>query len=305
MAFFKFRKNSPSPQDPPSARGETGAPAETVENLRRRALYRLIGAAVLVLIAIIGFPMLFDTQPRPVTVQAPIIIPDRNAALPLTLPASATAAHTITAAVQPASSTVPAAASLGSGEEVLAPAGGQSAPDATPTASGAVVSAVQENVPARQPGKQAAPQAAKQQTAKPQTDAKSQAARQQAAEKRKADAQARRQREQAADAARARALLEGKDAPVASAPPARNASAHAQAAGHYVIQIGAFASAQSAQSARQKAQRAGVKAYTQTVTTSAGPRTRVRAGPFASRDEAAQALSRLKQTGLNGSIVTP
>jgi DedD protein len=79
MAFFKFRKGG-------DATPATPAQAESVEVLRRRARHRLIGAAVLVLIGVIGFPLLFDTQPRPVAVDIPIEIPDRNKAKPLPMP---------------------------------------------------------------------------------------------------------------------------------------------------------------------------------------------------------------------------
>jgi DedD protein len=57
--------------------------------MRRRAKYRLIGAAVLVLIGVIGFPLLFDKQPRPISVDMPIEIPDRNKVKPLSIPAPA------------------------------------------------------------------------------------------------------------------------------------------------------------------------------------------------------------------------
>ena len=46
--------------------------------MRQRAKHRLIGAAVLVLIGVIGFPLLFDKQPRPIAVDTPIDIPDKN-----------------------------------------------------------------------------------------------------------------------------------------------------------------------------------------------------------------------------------
>lgn len=84
MAFFKFRKAGDEPAAPSPA-------PESVEALRRRARHRLIGAAVLVLIGVIGFPLVFDNQPRPVAVDIPIDIPDRAKVAPLTLPTPAPA----------------------------------------------------------------------------------------------------------------------------------------------------------------------------------------------------------------------
>lgn len=57
--------------------------------MRRRAKYRLIGATVLVLVGVVGFPLLFDKQPRPIAVDTPIDIPDKNKVLPLSVPATA------------------------------------------------------------------------------------------------------------------------------------------------------------------------------------------------------------------------
>lgn len=51
--------------------------------MRRRARHRLIGASVLVVSAVIVFPLLFDTQPRPVAVDIAVDIPDRATAKPL------------------------------------------------------------------------------------------------------------------------------------------------------------------------------------------------------------------------------
>ena len=82
MAFFKFRKSG----DEQSA---TSPQPESVEVMRKRAKYRLIGAAVLVLIGVIAFPLLFDKQPRPISVDMPIEIPDRNKVKPLSIPAPA------------------------------------------------------------------------------------------------------------------------------------------------------------------------------------------------------------------------
>ncbi len=80
MAFFKFRKNAGDSSATPTQ-------PDSVEVMRKRAKHRLIGAAVLVLAGVIGFPLLFDNQPRPIAVDIPIEIPDRNKVKPLVVPA--------------------------------------------------------------------------------------------------------------------------------------------------------------------------------------------------------------------------
>jgi DedD protein len=88
-------------------------PPQSIEAVRRRARHRLIGAAVLVLVGVLGFPLLFDTQPRPIAVDVPIEIPSRNT--PAT-PAPKTEAP---AAARPAP--VATADSLAAREEVVEP----------------------------------------------------------------------------------------------------------------------------------------------------------------------------------------
>lgn len=80
MAFFKFRTAGKDAKAGPRQ-------AESIEVIRKRARHRLIGATVLVLIGVLGFPVLFDTQPRPISVDIPIEIPDRNKVKPLDVPA--------------------------------------------------------------------------------------------------------------------------------------------------------------------------------------------------------------------------
>lgn len=57
-----------------------------VQRARLRARQRLIGAAVLVVIGVIGFPLVFETQPRPVPVDIPIEVPRREGAPALVMP---------------------------------------------------------------------------------------------------------------------------------------------------------------------------------------------------------------------------
>ena len=89
MAFFNFRwpgKKDDGDSSSASRRPTRLGQAESVDVMRRRARHRLIGAAVLVLAGVEGFPLLFDTQPRPVAVNMAIDIPDRNKVAPLVVP---------------------------------------------------------------------------------------------------------------------------------------------------------------------------------------------------------------------------
>lgn len=81
MAFFKFRLPGQATGEPQGNTSNT--PAESVDAMRRRARHRLIGASVLVVLGVVGFPLLFDTQPRPVSVDIAVDIPDRATAKPL------------------------------------------------------------------------------------------------------------------------------------------------------------------------------------------------------------------------------
>lgn len=101
MAFFKFRKGG----DEHSA---SSAQPQTVEVMRKRARHRLVGATVLVLLGVIGFPLLFDKQPRPVALDLPIDIPDKNKAKPLAIPTPAPAASEPLATSAPSAPAVPA-----------------------------------------------------------------------------------------------------------------------------------------------------------------------------------------------------
>ena len=116
MALFKSRKKK---VDEPVA---AASPAESIEAMRRRARHRLIGAVVLVLVGVIGFPLLFDTQPRPVAVDIPIEIPDRNKVKPLAPPQLPQASGKVTQAPAPAPAPVAPVVTESKPEPVAAPA---------------------------------------------------------------------------------------------------------------------------------------------------------------------------------------
>ena len=272
MAFFKFRlpANAPAVSDAHSA-----APGESVEVVRRRARHRLMGAVVLVFVAVVAFPLLFDSQPRPVAVDTPILIPDRQStpalavgqpvpaaqspakpllsapsASPSASPAAAASAEPSTAASAPSASSVPAPASLEPGKEEVV------APSAAPKASAAVP------VPAK-PGSHAAS----------------------AAEHKNDNKVSSKPSD---DGSKAKALLEGKDS----------------AAGKVAIQVGAFTDEGKVREVRRKLEQAGLKTYTQTLEGKDGKRsTRVRVGPYDTRDEADKAAARVRKLDLPVNLI--
>lgn len=121
MAFFKFRL--PGKTGVAASEGLSAAPGQSVEVLRRRARHRLFGSVVLVFVAVVAFPLLFDSQPRPVAVDTPIVIPDRQKTAPLAADVPVSAAQAPAKPLLPAaSSEVHPHASLEPGkEEVVAP----------------------------------------------------------------------------------------------------------------------------------------------------------------------------------------
>ncbi|MCM5678215.1 SPOR domain-containing protein [Schlegelella sp. S2-27] len=178
MGLLSFFKRSAANPPAPAA-----AP-ESVEQARARARHRLIGAAVLVLIGVIGFPLLFETQPRPIPVDLPIEIPQRDGAPPLAVPAPKPAP-------EPTQAPAPAERSGDVIDESAAEAGREVAADPT-----APMPAPRQETARAEP-KPAAATPPKPEPSRPEPPKPS-----------------------ATDAARARALLEGRD----TAKPAAAAS---------------------------------------------------------------------------------
>ncbi len=307
MAFFKFRWPGQKAQDEGAkpARRSRNAHAESIDALRRRARHRLIGAAVLVLLGIIGFPMLFDTQPRPVAVDIPIEIPDRNKAAPLVVPDAAKASAAV-AEAKPKSSAQASgavsgsdAAGLDAGEEIVPPrAESKPAPAPAPVAVPAPAVVARAEAPARS---RPEPKVEKIESTRSEPKAETRHESRTESKPVAAAPEPARQQSRSDDAARARALLEGR--PTASAAPAATASKSDEDS-RFIVQVGAFADADKAREVRNKLEHAGVKTYTQAVDTKDGKRTRVRAGPFASRAEADKAVGRIKALGLSASVLT-
>lgn len=85
MALFKSRSKSNASAEDRSPESEE---VQSMDVLRQRARHRLIGATVLVLVAVIGFPMVFDTKPREVASDIRIEMPERDSVRPSQAPSS-------------------------------------------------------------------------------------------------------------------------------------------------------------------------------------------------------------------------
>lgn len=229
------------------------ATGEPVEVARARARRRLIGAVVLLGVGVIAFPLLFETQPRPIPVDIPIQIPARDGAAPLPMPAARPAT--------PASAQASAPAVAPPSAQVPTPV-----PKATPPAASQPAASVEPRVEPTRTATQApapveAPPTTKSQTAPPKA---------------------------------------ATPAPKAAEPAARPG---AEAPGRFVVQVGAFAEAAAVREARSKLEKLGLPSYTQVVETSSGSRTRVRLGPFATREDADKAAAKAKAAGLAGTVL--
>ncbi|MBU6436713.1 MAG: SPOR domain-containing protein [Betaproteobacteria bacterium] len=76
------------PRPAPAATRQAAKPSVDEERLRVAARRRLIGAAVLVLLTVLIFPWVFQSQPRPVNDDIVIEVPRKDAARPLPAPAA-------------------------------------------------------------------------------------------------------------------------------------------------------------------------------------------------------------------------
>ncbi|MDP1742777.1 MAG: SPOR domain-containing protein [Polaromonas sp.] len=263
MPFFNFRRGQPA-----AASAGSGAQTESVDVIRRRAKHRLIGAVVLVLAGVIGFPLLFDTQPRPVAVDIPIEIPSKAAVKPLAMPGPVAAPAQAASGSVAAASGVAAPASLTPREEIVT--------DKKAAAQTSPAPAAIKNEAKTEPAAEPKP-LAKAPAASAASD----------------------------DGSRAKALLDGKVAAAASAAKTVDSKpAAAEAEGRHVVQVGAFADADKARDVRQKLEKAGLKTYTQVAETKDGKRIRVRVGPFDSKADADKAASKIKSLDLPAAVLT-
>ncbi len=270
----------------PSSKAAGGADAapmsqSDVEAERVRARRRLIGMVVLVGAGVIGFPWLFETQPRPMAsdiqvVQAPTGSAEASSSGQAGSASRSVAGKVAVAGIVEAPPPPPPAVEPAPAP-VQAPAVSAVAPEPreVPVAS----------KPAPRPAEPVKPSV---------KDVPKAQAPQQAKEKDK-------------DKGKDAGKTASKDvaAKAASRPTDKGAEKGAdKATTRYVVQFGAFADAGAAQAARMKVERLGIKTYAQQVDTPAGKRIRVRVGPYTDKAEADKAMATVRKAGLVGALLT-
>jgi DedD protein len=257
--------------------------AEAMREVRARARTRLMGATVLLLIGVIGFPLLFETQPRPIPIDLPIEIPARNA--PGVVDASSHAGRHSIAALSAGSATsaatgrVPESVSYDARPSAAAPA---SQPASMPSPDRSAFASLAAALTSSSARTNDAPVATGSTVAqiKP----------------------AARPVKPAASVAAVAAAKPTPAAILADAVATKPSDAAADG-GRFVVQVGAFLEDAKVREMRGKVEKLGMKTYTQPVDTPTGRRIRVRVGPYATKADADKIAAKLKSDGLQAVVL--
>lgn len=236
---------------------------------KKRARRRLIGAIALVLAAIIGLPMVFDSEPKPLSDGIDIQIPSRDKTLPaatspMPLPPESGRA-------EPKSDAETDPVLLKSAPTTAA------APAEKPASEPQPVRDAKEGSETRAPSAPITPA-----VNAPVTDA------------------------QQAPVTKTTPL---KPVPLAQATAAAATDKIAEkitekSRGRFVVQVAAVSSQAKADQLLNRLKKTGIQSYSQKISTKDGERFRIRLGPFSSREEADKARSRLGALGLSGTVQT-
>jgi DedD protein len=231
-----------------------------LDELRRRARRRLVGAVVLALAAAVLVPMLLESEPKPLGEDVSVRIPPVD---------DGKFVSKLGDKVKDAPAPAKPAAPLATTPE----APKEAAPPAAPSTSSSAKPATEAPKPPAE--------AATTKPAPPSSSAKNDAA----------PPVAKPAPAPPADAAK----------PAATPEPTKPA-APPVAKGAFSVQLAAFSDDKGANALAGRLKKAGHPAYTEPYTTSRGTLYRVRVGPFATRDAAEDARSKLKAEGQSGII---
>ena len=338
-ALERARSKRASSADGPRRRSRDREADDPVLPEKKRARRRLVGAIALALAVAVGLPMLLDSEPKPLASDIDIKIPskERSAGAPAvggerraaTIPDSDTLDNSeeIVEDAKPAAAV--AAKPAAKPETGLSPQA-QAHSDELDRSVAASEARAKAEADARnkQEADRRAEQERRREAERKLADAKAGAkaeadARTKAREEAKAKADARAEADRklaesraadikAAEAkaaakpaaeskqaqdARALAILEGK---TAKPPGASNVAA--ESGQKFVLQVAALSDQAKVSELRERLKQAGINSYTQKAPS--GEVTRVRVGPFSSKEEAEKVRAKLQSMGLAGRLET-
>jgi len=224
----------------PRRRGSKAQEEEPIDPMlpeKKRARRRLIGASALVLAAIIGLPMIFDSEPKPLADDIAIQIPSRDK--PGAAPNSPSAVAPLPVPlVEPKKALIAPPTSSWTEPKVESKA--EAKTESAPTAVANDKTSAAENV--KPSGEKAAQKSTE------------------------------------------------------------RASAEKVPSSRFILQVAAVATKTKADELQAKLKQAGIKSYSQKISTKDGERYRIRVGPYGSRDEADKMRTRLIKMGLSVAV---
>ena len=270
---------------------ERGKTPDPVLPEKKRARRRLVGAVALVMAAVVGLPMILDSEPKPVTDDIAIDIPSKD---------KRTQGGAVRTAPPPVANVAKAPVGLDKDEEVIDPATLPPPVEAGPsTAARSEMPQLVKPEPRPRPEVRAEskPDTKSEHKAESQRPAKGDPKPETRAE-RKTEVAHAKPAEKADEASRARAILEGRPEPKAEAKAEPK-----KESGRFVVQVAALATQDKVDELQGKLKSAGIASFTQKVSTDGGSRTRIRVGPFSSKEEADRVRAKLSKIGLAGTLV--
>lgn len=291
MALFKKRSSS-SAADSDTTPESAAAYADPI---RRRARHRLIGASVLVGVAVLVLPWIFDVKPPTVSANVPIAIDGQSETPPA--PSAQVAQAPVRAAEPEPADETPAASERTPERDRCA----NDDTDAPAPAAKPAPAAAEPATRAPETRQAAAPKAT---PTTPAPTARKPANTNELTAQRQAQTQASTQ------------TREKKPSPAPNKPAAANTAAtkteqakqqppveyNFPEKGRFVVQIGAYVEADRVANVRRRLSQAGLNNYTQKVTIDGKQVTRVRIGPFTSRKQMEQVASKVRALGLPVSL---
>ncbi|MGK5013023.1 SPOR domain-containing protein [Janthinobacterium sp. MDB2-8] len=283
-----------------SRRGGKEAPDPVLPE-KKRARRRLVGAIALALGVAVGLPMLLDSEPKAPLNDIAIDIPSKEkVGAPAPVPAvpAQAAAHNgldqseeiIDAPLPPAARPAPAPVLAAVQPVPAKPAYVEPKPEPKPESKPVKAEPKPEPKHETKPEPKAEPK--HEPKPEPKHEVKPEA---------KPEAKPAKPAQSADDAARAMAILEGK--PLDKPQEKAQDKAHDAGNGKFVVQVAALATQDKVDELQDKLREAGIKSYTQKVSSPAGERIRVRVGPFGNREDAEKTRAKLQKLGLGGSLV--